>query len=169
MEQSKLIKDLIERVDELGMTLDVVGSDIEIRGSDENPDLCPDEEEMVATTLIEHKDEVIDYIKTKFKEQVQVEHKPMIEELKEKLRKGVEWFVAVDRKLWDKLNVSYDDPEDQSMFLSSRTKLERAFIEYMSRWIEYQKVLRNLYLYDDCIFEDGSCPIDSPIKCDGCR
>ena len=59
MEQSKLIKDLIERVDELGMTLVVVGSEIEIRGSDEKPD----EQEMVATTLIEHKDEVIDYIK----------------------------------------------------------------------------------------------------------
>ena len=158
MEQSKLIRDLIERVDELGMTLDVVGSDIEIRGSDENPDLCPDEEEMVATTLIEHKDEVIDYIKTKAKEQIYEEHKPMIEELKEKLRKGVEWFVAVDRKLWDKL----DSPV-------VNTKLEKTFTGYLTQWIEYQKVLRNLYLYDDCIFEDGSCPINSPVKCDGCR
>ena len=75
MEQSKLIKDLIERVDELGMTLVVVGSEIEIRGSDEKPD----EQEMVATTLIEHKDEVIDYIKAKAKEQIHEEHKPMIE------------------------------------------------------------------------------------------
>jgi len=154
MEQSKLIKDLIERVDELGMTLVVVGSEIEIRGSDEKPD----EQEMVATTLIEHKDEVIDYIKAKAKEQIHEEHKPMIDELKEKLRKGVEWFVAVDRKLWDKL----DSPV-------VNTKLERAFTGYLSQWIEYQKVLRNLYHYDDCIFEDGSCPINSPVKCDGCR
>ena len=165
MEQSKLIKDLIDRVDELGMTVVVDGSEIEISGSEDRVD----EQEMVADVLMEHKDEVINFIKTKAKERVHKEHKPMIEELKEKLRKGVEWFVAVDRKLWEKLNVSYDDPEDQSMFLSSRTKLERTFIGYMSQWIEYQKVLRNLYHYDDCIFEDGSCPMDSPVKCDGCR
>lgn len=154
MEQSKLIKDLIERVDELGMTLVVIGSEIDISGNDENTD----EQEMVATTLIEHKDEVIDYIKAKAKEQIHEKHKPMIDELKEKLRKGVEWFVAVDRKMWDKL----DSPV-------INTKLERAFTGYLSRWIEYQKVLRNLYHYDDCIFEDGSCPINSPVKCDGCR
>ena len=154
MEQSKLIKNLIERVDELGMSVVVIGSEIDISGNGENTD----EQEMVATTLIEHKDEVIDYIKAKAKEQIPEKHKPMIDELKEKLRKGVDWFVAVDRKLWDKL----DSPV-------VNTKLERAFTGYLSQWIEYQKVLRNLYHYDDCIFEDGSCPINSPVKCDGCR
>ena len=88
-------------------------------------------------------------------------HKPIMTKilsLRERLRKGIDWFASVDKDLWD-IN---GNPSKIG------TKLENKMSMAVHKWAELERMLRNLYEYEGCIMDSGSCPEDSIVKCTAC-
>ena len=88
-------------------------------------------------------------------------HKPIMTKilsLRERLRKGIDWFASVDKDLWD-IN---GNPSKIG------TKLENKMSMAVHKWAELERMLRNLYEYEGCIMDSGSCPEDSIVNCTAC-
>ena len=104
------------------------------------------------------------------------DHTAQIERLKDRMRKGIEWFMSVDSKMWDSQEFpisgrwTYPDKDKQpNRMVHSPTKIEVQFAKSLALWSEMDRTLHNLYEYEDCIFDSGSCPEDSIVKCMGCE
>ena len=88
-------------------------------------------------------------------------HKPIMTKilsLRERLRKGIDWFASVDKALGD-IN---GNPSKIG------TKLENKMSMAVHKWAELERMLRNLYEYEGCKMDSGSCPEDSIVKCTAC-
>ncbi len=77
----------------------------------------------------------------------------------ERLRKGVDWFLAIDKKLWD----------DNGYPIQASDRLTKQLMSNVDRWDEMERLLRKLYEYEGCIFEEGKCPEESYLKCAACE
>tara|TARA_R100000306_G_scaffold61310_1_gene63496 strand:- start:613 stop:1035 length:423 start_codon:yes stop_codon:yes gene_type:complete len=133
---------LLQRAEEAGLTVTRNGEHLRIRG--------PKSAESIVKELSRHKNDVL----------AALEHKDSPEdELRARLRKGVEWFIAADKKLWDDNN--------RPVMIGSELEYKFVFV-HMDKWDELERLLRNLYEYKGCIFTDGSCPESSPVKCSAC-
>ena len=144
---------LLQDAHNAGLRIEVVGVDgLKIKG--------PETASAIVHQIIEHKMDVIKLLNDS------PDLAPQIEELKSRLRKGIDWFVAVDPQLWDENNYP----------INQNTKLELKLTRSITKWHELERLLRNLYDYEGCIYSgvdmrdlDGSCPEASPVKCGGCE
>jgi len=137
---------LLQDAHDAGLKIEVVGVDgLKIKG--------PETASAIVHQIIEHKMDIIKLLNDT------PDLAPQIEELKERLRKGIDWFVAVDPQLWDENNYP----------INQNTKLELKLTRSITKWHELERLLRNLYDYEDCIYDDGACPEGSPVKCGGCE
>ena len=150
-EQFNIIK-LLKDAHQAGLTVEADGDSLRIRG--------PESAEEIVGVISENKEAVLKVL------QEIPDISPQVEELKERLRKGIEWFSSADPHLWDKNN----NP------INTNTKLETMLNSNVAKWGELERLLRNLYDYEGCIYSGvdmddlaGSCPDDSPVKCSGCE
>ena len=143
---SDQIVKLLETAYDAGLTLTAKEGALKIRG--------PESESELVQKIMDNKQEVMDALDTAYNH-IDKE----IQSLRDRLRKGIDWFVAVDPHLWD----ANDNPINQ------RTKLERKMTQLLHKWREMERLLRNLYDYEGCIYDDGGCPDGSPVKCGGCE
>ena len=132
---------LLKRAEEAGLTVTRVGDSLRIRG--------PKSAEAIVKELAADKEDVL----------AALDYRPKPEdELIERLQKGIDWFLAVDPKLWDVNNYP----------VKVERKLEVKMMVSTLKWLELERLLRNLYDYDLCIFKDDGCPRQSPVRCTVC-
>lgn len=136
--------ELLKRAEEAGLTVTCVGDSLRIRG--------PKSAEAIVQELSANKSEVIAAIKDGTLTPAPAS------ELRARLRKGIEWFLAVDPKLWDENDYPVYD----------HRKLEIKMMEQTLKWLELERLLRNLYEYEGCIFDGRTCPVESPVRCTAC-
>ena len=143
---------LLQDAHNAGLTVEADGDSLRIRG--------PESAEEIVGIISENKEAVLKVL------QEIPDISPQVEELKERLRKGIEWFSSADPHLWD----AKDNP------INTNSKLETMMNNHLAKWGELERLLRNLYDYEGCIYSgvdidniSGSCPDDSPVKCSGCE
>ena len=144
-EISDRIAKLIETAHDAGLTLVSEDGKLNIRG--------PESAEEIVKEIIDNKLEVIEALSNVLSH---IERE--VNDLKDRLRKGIDWFLAVDPHLWD----TNDNPINQN------TKLEHKMVQLLHKWGEMERLLRNLYDYEGCIFDEGGCPEASPVTCGAC-
>lgn len=148
MEQ-RLGSQLLQIADEAGLKVTRNGDKLKIRG--------PKSADDVAKNLIENKEEVMAALESRPLAPVETE------KLRARLCKGIDWFVAVDSKMYDKDgNPTSDNPRNHG------SEMEKKMMGQTLKWLELERMLRNLYEYKGCIFTEGSCPKESPVRCSHC-
>ena len=145
--------ELLKRAEEAGLIVTCVGDNLGIHG--------PKSAENIVREITAHKSEVMAILRDGTLAPVKAG------ELRARLRKGIDWFVAVDPKLWDE--------NDYPVAGGSRlpigwngSALETKMMDQLLKWLELERLLRTLYEYKGCIYDSGECPDDSPVKCSGC-
>ena len=131
---------LLRKAEEAGLKVTQEGDVLKIRG--------PKSASVIAEKLLANKDAVLEALSPK----------DACQELIERLQSGIDWFIGVDKDLWK------DDYP-----INTGTALERKMTASIHKWGELERLLRNLYEYDGCIFEGGCCPEESPVRCTGCK
>ena len=131
---------LLRKAEEAGLKVTQEGDVLKIRG--------PKSASAIAEKLLANKDAVLEALSPK----------DACQELIERLQSGIDWFIGVDKDLWK------DDYP-----INTGTALERKMTASIHKWGELERLLRNLYEYEGCIFEGGSCPEESPVRCTGCK
>ena len=131
---------LLRKAEEAGLKVTQEGDVLKIRG--------PKSASVIAEKLLANKDAVLEALSPK----------DACQELIERLQSGIDWFIGVDKDLWK------DDYP-----INKGTALVRKMTASIHKRGELERLLRNLYEYDGCIFEVGSCPEESPVRCTGCK
>tara|TARA_R100000808_G_scaffold42_2_gene260 strand:+ start:10361 stop:10861 length:501 start_codon:yes stop_codon:yes gene_type:complete len=152
----------------LSVTLDSNGETLLVRGQKSKSS------DSVLKYIRENKPEVIGALKMEPEMQYSLlpDRSREIESIKDRMRKGIDWFVSVDSKLWDANDMPITGKwirKQGEPSIHSPTRLEKQFTHSLEFWLELDKTLRNAYEYEDCIFDSGSCPEDSIVKCMGCE
>ena len=152
----------------LSVTLDSKGETLLVRGQKSKSS------DSVLKYIRENKPEVIGALKMEPEMQYSLlpDRSREIESIKDRMRKGIDWFVSVDSKLWDANDMPITGKwirKQGEPSIHSPTRLEKQFTHSLEFWLELDKTLRNAYEYEDCIFDSGSCPEDSIVKCMGCE
>jgi len=104
------------------------------------------------------------------------DHTAQVQTLIDRMRKGIDWFMGVDSKMWDAQEFpisgrwTYPDKDKEpNHMVHSPTKLEVQFAKSLALWSEMDRTLHNLFEYEGCIYDSGSCPEGSIVKCMGCE
>ena len=152
----------------LSVTLDSTGETLLVRGQKSKSS------NSVLKHIRDNKPEVIGALKMEPEMQYSLlpDRSREIESIKDRMRKGIDWFVSVDSKLWDANDMPITGKwirKQGEPSIHSPTRLEKQFTHSLEFWLELDKTLRNAYEYEDCIFDSGSCPEDSIVKCMGCE
>jgi len=154
--------DVLEEAEEAGLRVTVTdsGENLTIRG--------PKSAAELAKKVAECKPDVIEILQSS----PGTSHAPIATaKLRRRLKKGVDWFVSIDSKLWDKdgnaINLGHTGPQ------KGPTKIELKVSQSLAKWLELERLLRVLYEYEGCIFGDYKgkpklCPKDSPVRCSHC-
>ena len=146
---SSNIAELLERAKQVGFNIQVDGEKLRVRGPKGHEDIVNEiklNREEILVAMENNKPDLTD----------------KIEELKDRLRKGMDWFSAVDPIYWS------DEGFSDKKVKNGKT-LEEIMQMQLQKWDDLEKILRNLYDYEGCIYDDGVCPEDSPVKCGGCE
>lgn len=136
---------LLKQAEEAGLTVSYDGDKLRIRG--------PKTAESIAKALGQNKVDIIEILSNRFDTD-----DDRVESMRERLRKGISWFLAVDSSLWNSDNYP----------INIGSKVEAMLTKSVAKWGEEERLLRNLYDYDGCIYDSGGCPDKSPVKCSGC-
>ena len=152
----------------LSVTLDSTGETLLVRGQKSKSS------NSVLKHIRDNKPEVIGALKMEPEMQYSLlpDRSREVEALKDRMRKGIDWFVSVDPQLWDSndLPVTGNWTHKQGEpSVHSPTRLEKQFSHSLAFWIELDKTLHNAYEYEGCIYDSGSCPEGSIVKCMGCE
>lgn len=145
---SSNIAELLERAKQIGFNIQVEGEKLRVRGPKGHEDLINE--------IKLNREEVVEAVK---------DSKPdltdKIEELKDRLRKGMDWFSAIDPIYWS--DEGFSDKK-----VKNGKSLEEIMQMQLQKWDDLEKILRNLYDYEGCIFDDGSCPENVVVRCMKC-
>tara|TARA_R110000787_G_scaffold170262_1_gene282950 strand:+ start:1432 stop:1887 length:456 start_codon:yes stop_codon:yes gene_type:complete len=147
MSNSNLTK-LLERAKQIGFNIQVDGEKLRVRG--------PKGHEEIVNEIKLHKADVIEAMRGN-----ESDFTDKIEELKDRLRKGMDWFSAVDPDYWGEKGFS-------SKKVKNGKTLEEIMQMQLEKWDSLEKILRKLYDYEDCIFDSGSCPDNLVVRCMKC-
>ena len=118
---------LLRKAEEAGLKVTQEGDVLKIRG--------PKSASVIAEKLLANKDAVLEALSPK----------DACQELIERLQSGIDWFIGVDKDLWK------DDYP-----INTGSALERKMTASIHKWGELERLLRNLYEYEGCIYEGGS-------------
>ena len=138
-----VITALLKRAKEAGLSLRLDGDVLIMRG--------PKSATSIVEEIQENRESVIEALSNA--------PLPQVVEMIERLRKGVDWFLAIDKKLWD----------DDGYPIQASARLTKQLMSNVDRWDEMERLLRKLYEYEGCIFEEGKCPEESYLKCAECE
>lgn len=130
---------LLKQAEEAGLKVSYDGDKLRIRG--------PKTAESIAKALSQNKVDIIEILSNRFDTD-----DDRVESMRERLRKGVSWFLAVDSSLWN----SDGHP------INIGSKVEAMLTKSLAKWGEEERLLRNLYDYDGCIYDSGNVPTSLP-------